>query len=216
MSFNALAPHYRWMELVLAGRKLQRCRTSFLEKVQHADQVLLLGEGNGRFLPGCRRQFPQAQITCLDLSAAMIDQARRRLGTQVSKSPEVRFVHADALTWRPPAHCTYDLIVTNFFLDCFRADQLERLVERIGRASAPRTNWLLADFQVAPAGLQRFRSRLILGLMYLFFRATTQLPAHRLFAPDPYLEKASFVLRERRQSEWGLLRSDWWQRSGVN
>ena len=30
-SFDLLAPHYRWMEFVLAGRKLQECRTVFLQ-----------------------------------------------------------------------------------------------------------------------------------------------------------------------------------------
>jgi hypothetical protein len=50
MSFDRLAPHYRWLEWVLAGRKLQRCRTAFLDEIGRADATLLVGEGNGRFL----------------------------------------------------------------------------------------------------------------------------------------------------------------------
>src|ERR1041385_77794 len=50
MSFDALAPHYLWMEWLLAGRKLQRCRTAFLDEARAARDILLLGEGNGRFL----------------------------------------------------------------------------------------------------------------------------------------------------------------------
>src|SRR5439155_22241467 len=33
MSFDTLAPHYRWMEFILAGKKLQRCRTAFLDEI---------------------------------------------------------------------------------------------------------------------------------------------------------------------------------------
>ena len=50
MSFDHLAPHYRWMEWLLAGSKPQRCRTTFLDTLPTARHALLLGEGNGRFL----------------------------------------------------------------------------------------------------------------------------------------------------------------------
>ena len=36
MSFDRLAPHYTWMEAVLAGPRLQRCRTTE-GKVDHYD-----------------------------------------------------------------------------------------------------------------------------------------------------------------------------------
>src|SRR5690349_9347963 len=72
MSFDVLAPHYRWMEFVLAGEKLQRCRTAFLDSTGGAKNILILGEGNGRFLLECRRKFPDGQITCVDASARML------------------------------------------------------------------------------------------------------------------------------------------------
>ena len=36
MSFDRLAPHYSWMERVLAGRELHKCRTAFLETTRGA------------------------------------------------------------------------------------------------------------------------------------------------------------------------------------
>ena len=72
MSFELLAPHYRWLEWVLAGNTLQRCRTAWLDRVASAPAVLLLGEGNGRFLAECRRRLPQARITCVDASGRML------------------------------------------------------------------------------------------------------------------------------------------------
>src|SRR5579864_4929172 len=80
MSFDVLAPHYRWMEVVLAGEKLQRCCTAFLERISGARNVLILGEGNGRFLVECRRKIPKAHIVCVDASARMLTLAQRRLG----------------------------------------------------------------------------------------------------------------------------------------
>jgi len=210
MSFDVLAPHYRWMELVSAGEKLQRCRTAFLSRVPAAKNILILGEGNGRFLFECRRQFPRAAITVVDASARMIELARKRLARCGVKTDRIDFIRADALTWRPPARA-FDLIVTHFFLDCFRPDQLELLIPKLALAAAPNAHWLLADFQAAAAGWRRGRSRVILWLMYRFFIALTRLPARTLTAPDFFLEQQGFELREREIYDWELLRSDCWR-----
>jgi SAM-dependent methyltransferase len=211
MSFDVLAPHYRWMEFVLAGEKLQRCRTAFLARVPRPVKILILGEGNGRFLLECRRQFPAARIICVDASAGMLEAARRRLAKFEDGDQGVEFIHANALEWAPTG-TGFDLIVTHFFLDCFHAEQLELLVAKLAAAAAPDANWLLADFQAASAGLARQRSRLILWAMYRFFCVVTRLPARELTAPDPFLERAGFQLRERQMSDWGLLHSDWWSK----
>jgi ubiquinone/menaquinone biosynthesis C-methylase UbiE len=211
MSFDVLAPHYRWMEFVLAGEKLQRCRTAFLDSVAGAKNILILGEGNGRFLLECRRKSPDARITCVDASARMLSLARKRLDASVG-CERIEFVCADALGWRP-RDGEFDVIVTHFFLDCFRADQLEVLAGKLSRAAAPRANWLLADFQMAATGAQRIRSRVILWMMYRFFRIVTRLPAVKLTSPDAILQQQGFRLYERRISEWGLLHSDWWLRN---
>jgi ubiquinone/menaquinone biosynthesis C-methylase UbiE len=212
MSFDVLAPHYRWMEFVSAGNKLQHCRTAFLGRVATASRILILGEGNGRFLLECRRQFPDAKITVVDASSRMLARARRRLEGQGFNGGRIDFICADALAWTPPERA-FDLIVTHFFLDCFRADQLETLIPMLARAAAPRANWLFADFQAATEGWARFRSRVILWLMYRFFTVVTQLPAGTLTPPDSLLQRHGFSLREREVYDWELLHSDWWQKS---
>jgi SAM-dependent methyltransferase len=214
VSFDLLAPHYRWMELILAGEKLQRCRTAFLDQISSAQKILLLGEGHGRSLVECHHRFPFAKITCLDASEKMLAQSRRQLARREQNPKRVQFVHADILNWSSPEK-DYDLIVTNFFLDCFSADQLEEIVPKISDAAAPDANWLLADFQVAPAGLKRIRSQLILASMYFFFRTVTKLPARRIISPDLFLQNAGFRLRKRVQSEWDLLHADWWTRESA-
>ena len=70
-------------------------------------------------------------------------------------------------------------------------------------------------WQAAEAGLKKLRSKLILWIMYRFFRTFTKLPARKLIQPDPFLQAAGFGLVQGVQSEWGLLRSDWWQRTST-
>jgi ubiquinone/menaquinone biosynthesis C-methylase UbiE len=209
MSFDALASHYRWMEFFLAGNKLQRCRTAFLARVDGARSILILGEGNGRFLAECRQHLPGARITCVDASARMLALAQARLKHRGLSAEGTDFVHADVLEWTPPSRA-FDLIVTHFFLDCFRLDQLERIVPNLARAAMPQASWLLADFNFPAAGLVRYRAKLIHALMYVFFRGVANLSARELTAPDEILRAHAFELQERELSEWGLLHTDRW------
>jgi hypothetical protein len=142
----------------------------------------------------------------------MLIEARRRCESKGVNVSRVKFLCADVLTWTP-ASTGWDLIITNFFLDCFRPDQLERIVSRLAAWTLPGASWLIADFQTAPSGWKRTRSRLILWTMYTFFRVMTGLPADRLTVPDPFLQGSGFTLRQRAETEWGLLRSDWWVRA---
>lgn len=213
MSFDLLAPHYRWMEALCAAGQLQRCRTALLAELAAPQRVLIYGEGNGRFLVELCRRFPAAQVTVVEASGVMIELARARLRRAGLAGARVEFIHANALTWRPPASA-FDLIVTCFFLDCFRADQLQQLVPAIASAAAGGAQWLHADFQIAHAGLGRVCSRVIVGILYAFFRRMTRLPARELVNVAPYLSAAGFTRRVRREFILGLLFCDLWMGSG--
>jgi ubiquinone/menaquinone biosynthesis C-methylase UbiE len=214
MSFDSLAPHYGWMETVLAGEKLQRCRVAFLNAATHSRNILIAGEGNGRFLLECGRVAQNAHITCVDASAPMLALARRRLEGRGVALDNIEFQHRDLLDWTPPSR-SFDLIVTHFFLDCFPPSKLARVVEKLAGAAKESAIWLLADFQIPPAGLRRCRAQLIHRLMYAFFVLTVRLPARRLTSPDPFLRGQGFALVTRRETEWGLLHTDLWTRSGL-
>jgi SAM-dependent methyltransferase len=203
MSFDALAPYYRWMEFILAGGKLHRCRIAFLDQIPRPKNILLLGEGHGRGLVEYCRRFADAQITCVDASERMLAQARRQLARHNLEASRVEFIQADILNWLPSSK-PYDVIVTNFFLDCFRPEQLEQMIPRIVASSTSDMNWLIADFQIPACGLKRGRGRLILWILYVFFRMTTQLPTQKLTKPDLLLERAGFTLHRRIENEWGV------------
>ncbi|WP_395752634.1 class I SAM-dependent methyltransferase [Prosthecobacter sp.] len=211
MSFDLLAPHYRWMEALCAGGQLQRCRTALLGAIHSPRSALVYGEGNGRFLVELLRHFPEVRVTVVEASRVMIDLARARLLREGLDGAQVEFIHADALTWHPPA-AVFDLIVTCFFLDCFREDQLQKLIPVIAAAAKGDAQWLLADFQIARAGVWRVCSRLIVGFLYGFFRWATGLSATELVPVEPYLSGEKFTRCERREFLWGLLFCECWRR----
>jgi ubiquinone/menaquinone biosynthesis C-methylase UbiE len=211
MSFDRIAPHYRWLERVLAGRVMQRCRTAFLEQIASPRHALLAGEGHGRFLVELLQRHPQTRITVVDASAGMLAQARRNAERQGVRLERTEFIHADLLDWQP-LESAFDLIATHFFFDCFSPAQIESLVERLALTATPTAPWLLADFRVPPSGPARWRAELILWSLYRFFRWNSQLSAVRLTVPDGSLARHGFTLQERRVFDWGLLHSDLWVR----
>jgi ubiquinone/menaquinone biosynthesis C-methylase UbiE len=201
------------MERLLAGRKLQQCRAAFLQTIPAPRHALVAGPGHGVFVADLLRAHPDVRCTCVDSSGGMLEATRARLREGGLDESRAEFIQADMLDWAAP-HREFDLIVTHFFLDCFRPDQLDLLLPKLSEAAAPDACWLLADFQEPAAGPAKWRARAILEAMYLFFCWAAALPASQLTPPDALLARQGFALGQRRTFDWGLLHSDLWIRAG--
>lgn len=214
MSFDRLAPHYTWMEKVLAGGRLQRARVAWLETLAGCDRILIAGVGHGHFLRRCATRFPDARITSLDASAGMLRRARRQVSPTGDSHGGFDFVHASLPAWRP-APGEFDAIVTHFFLDCFAPDELGAVIAGLAQAARPSARWLIADFALPARGIARQRARMIHAAMYRFFRPVTRIRARAVTPPDPWLARQGFHLAHRTSFDWGLLQSDCWQRAAA-
>ena len=212
MSFDRLAPHYTWMERALAGPRLQRCRTAWIEQLAGCERLLIAGVGHGHFLRACARRFPALEIVSVDASAGMLAQAEAHARREHLESGRLHFIHAALPVWAPPpAH--FDAIATNFFLDCFPPDELAVVIAMLARGLRPKAVWLNADFAVPERGWRRHRARAVHAMMYSFFRPIAGIRARRVTEPDALLRQHGFRLAHRRASEWGLLRADCWTRT---
>lgn len=220
MNCDSIARWYRWLEYVGFGAALERRRYAFLPDVadsqRDAQHVLVLGEGDGRFLakflglretpgktPSKHREntvrAPCLSVDYIDLSANMLELARSRAGTD-----SVTYHHADALTIPLPA-AHYDLVVTHFFLDCLSEDEAKSLVVKMTASIKPNARWLISEFR-EPA----MWARAIVQILYLFFRITTGLRTRRLIDHHPLLTRAGFVLVREETGGFGLLASELW------
>ncbi|MEN9733485.1 MAG: hypothetical protein RLZ45_1480 [Verrucomicrobiota bacterium] len=209
MSFDTLAPAYRVLELIVAGRVLQRARLAHLANLGVRSRALLLGEGPGRFLEALLVHNTRIHCTCVENSPAMVKECRQMLRHRGQSTDRVRFLNVDA---RASKHLDgpFDLIATHFFLDCFQHDELERIVSNISDSAAPGAVWLISDFRIPARGWQRVRARIIHRLMYAVFRRITDIRAERIVPPDPYLVRSGFRLEARCEFSHGLIHSDLW------
>jgi ubiquinone/menaquinone biosynthesis C-methylase UbiE len=199
---DRIARWYWLLERLAFGRALERTRFEYLDEALTAGNVLILGDGDGRFTAELVRRNPTARIDSVDVSAGMLKLARRRVRG-------VRFWEADARTMELPG--TYDLVVTHFFLDCFTTDELESLVQRIPAHCRLGTKWLISEFSLPETGLRRVACRVLIRGMYLFFRIATGLRVSRLPEHGQAMSQSGFRLQRRRTSLGGLLVSELWE-----
>ena len=124
----------------------------------------------------------------------------------------MKFIHADLLEWDAPTDA-FDLVVTNFFLDCFPAGPLALVISKLGKCATPDAHWLLANFEIAFTPLAGLVGRVIIGMFYTFFRTVTGLKAFTIVPPEDVLGKAGFSFHRRETHDWRLLKSEWWWRN---
>jgi ubiquinone/menaquinone biosynthesis C-methylase UbiE len=206
MNCDRIARWYRWMEFASFGRELHRRRRHFLPGLK-AQKVLLLGDGDGRFLADFTRQCPEARLDYVDISREMLTLASER----TPRSDYAHFHQLDALSDELPGG-GYDLVITHFFLDCFGTEELRRVVAKIGAAATPHARWIVSEFHQPASGWQRIRAKLWIEILYLAFGLLTGLDTRRLPDYESVLPEYGFRRVSQKLSSAGLLRSELWQR----
>ena len=204
MSFDRVARVYRLLELLTFGGALQRARVAQLD-FDGAPRVLVLGDGDGRFLQSLLERVPSAAVDVVEASANMIELARRRVPDEAA----VVFYQARIEDFEPQGD--YDYVVSHFFLDCFERSGIELIVEKIAGCLGRSGAWLVSDFQMPENGtVRRIRARVLLWSMYRFFRLAAKIEARKLADPAPILADRGFELARRQVSNFGFVRADRW------
>jgi SAM-dependent methyltransferase len=201
-NFDGLARAYRWLETISFGGALERARFAHIDRLTGCRNILLLGDGDGRFL--ARLAGSGASIRSIDASAEMLKLAAARVAP--GDRGRVTFECADALAVDLPPD-TYDGVATLFFLDCFTETQTADLVAKMARSLTPQATWLFADFAVPERGVSRVIARAVTSSLYVFFRWRTGIAARHLPDSETEIGRAGFTPVAASTFVSGLLRS---------
>jgi ubiquinone/menaquinone biosynthesis C-methylase UbiE len=206
MSYDLLAPLYAMLERLAFGRALQRARCAPLQGKVAPSSVLVLGDGDGRFLEQAVKAWPEARFVVVEQSAAMLAMAKKR-----ASGHDVQFLQGDVCDGLGVLgdQC-FDVVVSHFFLDCFTEATLKRLVPDVAARVSPRGCWFVSEFVA-----ERWWHRILLWLMYRFFHNLTETEARRLPGSEDVLDRAGFSAERLGSWRAGFVVADVWHRDSV-
>jgi len=183
LNFDLIAGFYDRLAKVVFGKQwdfVQKAPVKFLENKR---KVLIVGGGTGELLENLMDQ----DVTYLEISERMIQQAKKR-----NIAAKVEFVTGDYLLWN--SNKRFDAVVMPFFLDCFKEERLQRAINRTKEFLVPGGELIITDFQHTV-----WWKNVLVKLMYLFFRLTSQLEGDRLLDFEARILKDGFELKTREE-----------------
>jgi len=147
--FDLVAPIYPGLEHLVFGARLDDARQAFFEEVRGADRILLVGEGNGRFLKSLLACKRAGCIRVVEKSKVMIQLAKTRAGE--SRNIGLEFIEADLRLCDSAQE--FDCVVTHFFLDQFNPPSQLAIIKMLTGLVTKGGTWINVDF--TPGRTQR-------------------------------------------------------------
>jgi ubiquinone/menaquinone biosynthesis C-methylase UbiE len=186
-SFDSIAGIYDNLAWLVYGKSIRLSQEAFLNEINHAHQILIIGGGTGWLLEKVFNRNPNVEITFVEASWKMLEKARTRCSPRMNN--RVRFIHGteNAL----PSQPVYDAVIANFYFDMFESVNLRLVVDKIKRSMRDKSILIATDF-TDPRSLWH---SLLLRTMYTFFRAVANLQAGTLPPWRDILIESGFVVR---------------------
>jgi ubiquinone/menaquinone biosynthesis C-methylase UbiE len=191
--FDLIAPFYDRLASLVFGRTIRDSQTEFLQALPPRGTVLLIGGGTGWLLQRLLEVRPEIEVWYVEKSARMLELSREKLPSK--SQPNVRFIHGTETDI--PEAPLFDGIITPFFLDLFDGERLQEVWSRLYKSLKPEGYWLVADFRI-PEGSFRFAARVLVSVMYLFFRICCGIQGRKLPHVEDLFDTGSFRLASRK------------------
>lgn len=194
-NFDSIARFYDQLAGLVFGRAIKRSQALFLDQIKAGDHILIIGGGTGHVLLEIDKLNVPVSIDYIELSEAMLIKSRQQ---ELSNNVEVNYSKGST----EKLSGTYDVIITQYFLDQFNPINLAAIINKLSRHQDKGGKWILADFTKTKIWWQR----VLLKLMYLFFKLTTRIDADDLTDPIPYLSENRYHTVAVKKLYSGMIR----------
>ena len=198
--FDWIAPYYDFLARLAFGKNIRRCQLEYLDKIPSGGNVLILGGGTGWILTELFKVNPTCRVLYVEASVKMLEKAKTR--NDVLPSSQVIFIHGTERNLKQIADVRFDTVITNFYFDLFTSTSLRAVLENITRSINPGSKLLVSEF------VERSRwQRLLLFVMYHFFKWTCSIEASRLPDWQGELKRHGFTERDTKMFCNGFMKS---------
>lgn len=162
------------------GQQLKNAQIEALRFIPQQSTILIAGGGTGWILEEIANLIPQGlDITYIDKSSRMIELSKKRQ----KGFNTVTFIN-DALENIPLSSSKFDVVLTPFFLDCFSEQTFPLIFTTLNSTLKIDGVWINIDFYLSEES--RLWQKMLIKLMYAFFRLTSNIEANQLPLADSY------------------------------
>lgn len=197
-NFDLIAPGYDLLARMVFGRSIVNAQIYPLKEVPRGAEVLIVGGGTGRILSALDDLNIPIKITYVEPSSAMLRRANKK---GPFKNLSVTFMCAshDALGESE----SFDIIITGFFLDLFNQEQLPGVMQALKSHLHSNGLWFCTDFHVP----QKLWQKVLVRIMYGFFRLVADIPGDRLLDFGRYFDLMGMRIKHEKSFYYGMIQS---------
>lgn len=167
MSFDVIAPVYDLLSRMVYGKSIVAAQKYFLKDIPEGAHVLIVGGGTGWIIEELFAVNKTCSVVYIEASQKMLQKAQNRMNS--SDKSRIQFIFQSEM----PSEGSYDVIITNFFLDVFPSDKLIYIIQQLKDRVVTNGRWIVTDFVDDGKRWKRF----LLKVMYAFFRSVSKLEA---------------------------------------
>lgn len=179
-NYDNIAGVYDFLSRLIFGRHIVQAQVCLLKYVPPDSTILIVGGGTGWILERLAEEHPQGlQIDYVESSVQMIALSKKR----GFKENTINFIHTPIEDFTMDKQ--YDVIITPFLFDNFQIEKIELVFSKLDAMLKTNGLWLYADF-LYDKSPNHLWQKLLLKMMYLFFRITSTVEARELVSMDKY------------------------------
>lgn len=171
-NFDRIAWIYDTLARLVLGNAIKKSQLHHLPQLKPNSYILILGGGTGWLLKEVIDLHPTSRICYIEASEKMLRLSKEK----VVQYHKIQFIHGTEENI--PLDAKFDSIITNFYLDLFTHQSLDKVIPRIAMHTSPECKWIVTDFVNRGIWWQS----LLLNAMYKFFRIVSNIQASTL--PD--------------------------------
>lgn len=167
MSFDVIAPVYDLLSRMVYGRSIVAAQKYMLKYIPEESSVLIVGGGTGWIIGELFAINKACSVVYMEASQKMLEKAQARIHTR--DQSRIQFLLQSEI----PSEGSYDVVITNFFLDLFPSCKLRTIIQQLKNLIKDDGSWIVTDFVDDGKRWQR----LMLKIMYIFFRTLSKIEA---------------------------------------
>ena len=181
-SYESVAWFYELLAHVFSHGLIRKAKASQVQELAKGDRVLYVGAGSGE--DAVLAAQSGANVTCLDLSPAMLSRIKKRFA-QAGLSAE--FINCDVVEYKPEV--PYEAVAANFFLNIFPEAAMRRVLQHATQCVKPGGKIFIADFATSGGAIATNLSKIYYLIALIFFWALRLMPLHPIYDYAVYLKE---------------------------